>query len=257
MSIVSAPSISASRWKLILQAQSWRYLMAVGMRFHKMADPRPREPSFKKKIATTISPQKGEIELLFYTPSAYDQQREGFQKHHHHSAIGRTLSLKKRGRSKSLSAAQSQVVRNEAVSEKLGFPVLVNFHGGGFTIGSAGDDARWADAVCRYVNAVVVSVEYRLAPEHPFPTAVEDGVDAILYIIANAVELGIDPTRIAVSGFSAGGNMSFTVPLKLQDVLHNPYSTRYLTVLLLLWINGRPYSHLSLDNSSCKNLCRA
>jgi acetyl esterase/lipase len=92
----------------------------------------------------------------------------------------------------------------------------VNFHGGGFTIGQASDDARWADAVVRNCNAVVVCVEYRLAPKYPHPTAVEDGVDAILYLIANAEQLGIDPDRIAVSGFSAGGNMAFTVPMKLQ-----------------------------------------
>jgi putative ergosteryl-3beta-O-L-aspartate hydrolase len=59
-------------------------------------------------------------------------------------------------------------------------------------------------------------VHYRRAPEHPFPTAVEDGVDAVF---DRAEELGIDPHRIAISGFSAGGNMSFTVPLRLEDEL--------------------------------------
>jgi len=96
------------------------------------------------------------------------------------------------------------------------YPVLVNFHGGGFTLGTAHDDARWSRTVVDEVGAVVVSVDYRLAPEHPFPTAVEDGVDAILYLARHADELLLDVDRIAVSGFSSGGNMSFTVPLRLQ-----------------------------------------
>ena len=103
-------------------------------------------------------------------------------------------------------------------------PVVVNFHGGGFTIGAGTDDARWARAVTQDVEALCVSVDYRLAPEHPFPTAVDDGVDAILYLVKHADELGIDPDRIAVSGFSAGGNLAFTVLLRLRErALHNTY----------------------------------
>jgi len=67
-----------------------------------------------------------------------------------------------------------------------------------------------------------VSVNYRLAPEHPFPTAVEDGVDALLYLVQHAHSLMLDPDRFAISGFSSGANMSFTVPLRLQsEVLEN------------------------------------
>ena len=96
------------------------------------------------------------------------------------------------------------------------YPVVINFHGGGFTIGHACDDARWADAVVSQVEAVVVSVHYRLAPEYPFPTAVKDGVEAVLYLSENAEELGLDTDKFAISGFSAGGNMAFSVPLRLQ-----------------------------------------
>ncbi|KAK7056326.1 hypothetical protein VNI00_002879 [Paramarasmius palmivorus] len=97
------------------------------------------------------------------------------------------------------------------------YPVVINFHGGGFTIGRATDDARWARAVVDYAEAVVVSVDYRLAPEHPFPTAIEDGVDAALYLIDHAEEFRLDPDRVAFSGFSAGGNMSFSVPIRLAE----------------------------------------
>lgn len=99
------------------------------------------------------------------------------------------------------------------------FPCLVNFHGGGFTMGTATDDARWATAVVQQADTILCSVDYRRAPEHPFPTAVEDGADAVMWIWDNADKLGIDKDKIGVSGFSAGGNMSITVPLRLQDAL--------------------------------------
>lgn len=96
------------------------------------------------------------------------------------------------------------------------YPVVINFHGGGFTLGRACDDARWFHAVVSQVGAIVVSVDYRLAPEHPFPAAVKDGVEAVLYLSDHAAELGLDIDNFAVSGFSAGGNMAFSVPLRLQ-----------------------------------------
>ncbi|KOS40574.1 hypothetical protein ACN38_g8584 [Penicillium nordicum] len=97
------------------------------------------------------------------------------------------------------------------------FPVAVNFHGGGFTIGAATDDSRWAKTVLDNVGAVMVSVAYRRAPEHPFPAAVDDGVEALLYLARHAGELGLDVSRVALSGFSAGGNLAVTVPLRLHS----------------------------------------
>lgn len=110
------------------------------------------------------------------------------------------------------------------------YPVVVNFHGGGFALGSATDDARWASAVMKNVTAVFVSVEYRLAPEYPFSVAVEDGSDAIIYLVSHAKQLQLDAKRIAVSGFSAGGNLAFAVPLMLWD-LKNDAGKRQLKSL--------------------------
>ena len=81
--------------------------------------------------------------------------------------------------------------------------------------------------ILQRVRAVFVSVEYRLAPEHPFPTAVQDGLEALLYLANNQEELGIDATRMILSGFSAGGNMAFSIPLKLRAYLQSPSTAKF------------------------------
>jgi acetyl esterase len=95
-------------------------------------------------------------------------------------------------------------------------PLLVFYHGGGWVIG----DLDTHDGVCRFLAAAaglaVLSVEYRLAPEHPFPAAVEDAWDALSWAAVNAHGLGVDPTRIAVGGDSAGGNLAGAVSLQAR-----------------------------------------
>jgi len=96
------------------------------------------------------------------------------------------------------------------------FGVLVNFHGGGWVIG----DLDTADAVCRNLaetaRCVVVSVDYRLAPEHPAPAAVDDSWAALNWVAANLRTLGGNG-RIAVGGESAGGNLAAVMALKARD----------------------------------------
>jgi acetyl esterase/lipase len=96
------------------------------------------------------------------------------------------------------------------------YALIVNFHGGGYTLGRATDDARWAAEVTNRLDAVLVSVEYGLAPEHPYPTAIGDGVDAIRWLWSRAEEYGLDSTRTITTGFSAGGTLSLATPLRLQ-----------------------------------------
>ncbi|EAL87970.1 alpha/beta hydrolase [Aspergillus fumigatus Af293] len=121
-------------------------------------------------------------------------------------------------------------------------PVVINFHGGGFTLGCPTDDSRWAQCILEDVGAVVVSVGYRRSPEHPFPAAVDDGVEALQYLAAHATELGLDVTRIALSGFSAGGNLAVTVPLRLRSLMakeqHGPPLDRANSTQQLLDTSG-------------------
>lgn len=151
--------------------------MAVGMKFHHFAQPKPPSPNFEITIPSRLSTGRGTFKLVFYVPLSYFDP-DGDQH----------------------------------------FPVVVNFHGGGFTLGTGTDDARWASSVIHETGAVVVSVAYRLAPEYPFSVGVEDGTDAIIFLASHAKELSLDPNRIAISGFSAGGNFAFTVPLMLYDL---------------------------------------
>jgi acetyl esterase len=96
-------------------------------------------------------------------------------------------------------------------------PCLVFFHGGGWVIG----DLDSHDVVCRKLAAegelIVISVDYRLAPEHKFPAAIDDAIDATKWIAANAASLGIDASRLMVGGDSAGGNLAAVVAISARD----------------------------------------
>jgi acetyl esterase len=99
-------------------------------------------------------------------------------------------------------------------------PMLVYFHGGGWVIG----DLDTHDSVCRFLaqhsGCRVLSVGYRLAPEHPFPTPVEDAVAAFAWAHEHAADLGADPARLAVGGDSAGGNLSTALCLQNRESGH-------------------------------------
>jgi len=96
-------------------------------------------------------------------------------------------------------------------------PVLVYYHGGGWVIG----DLDTHDTACRELangsGCAVVSVDYRLAPEHPFPAAVDDAIGATCWVSRHARELGVDATRLAVGGDSAGGNLAAVVAIAARD----------------------------------------
>ena len=96
-------------------------------------------------------------------------------------------------------------------------PAVLYIHGGGMVLGSPQTEAIGSGRLARELDAVVVSPDYRLAPEHPFPAALDDCMAALRWMRDNADELGIDPDRIAVTGSSAGGGLSAAVAQRAHD----------------------------------------
>lgn len=146
-------------------------------------------------------------------------------------------------------------------------PVVVNFHGGGWCLGEP-EQSRWlASNVAAQTGAVVISPSYRLAPEHPYPAAVDDAWSAFCWIQENAADLGADPGRMAVMGDSAGGNLAAVTALKARvhhrgglraQVLIYPAVEIYRTFAsetanadapLLTSSMMHTFSHLYLDDS--------
>ncbi|CAH2600615.1 Alpha/beta hydrolase [Rhodovastum atsumiense] len=110
-----------------------------------------------------------------------------------------------------------RLYRGAGTDPAAALPALVYLHGGGWVIG----DIDTHDVVCRGLanaaRAAVISVDYRLAPEHKFPAAVEDCAAALRFVVAEAEDLGIDPARLAVGGDSAGGNLAAVMAIMARD----------------------------------------
>lgn len=96
-------------------------------------------------------------------------------------------------------------------------PGLLEIHGGGFVLGSIEMMDPWCQHVAAEVDAVVISVEYRLAPENPFPAGIEDCYAALAWTAGNADSLGVDPDRLAIGGQSAGGGLAAGTALVARD----------------------------------------
>jgi len=110
-----------------------------------------------------------------------------------------------------------RVYRPAGVADGTRVPAYLFFHGGGWVIG----DVNTHDVLCRQLTAAsgasVISVDYRLAPEHKFPAAADDSWAATTWVVAHAAELGLDASRLAVGGDSAGGNLAAVVALMARD----------------------------------------
>ncbi|MEM1120190.1 MAG: alpha/beta hydrolase [Bacteroidota bacterium] len=108
-------------------------------------------------------------------------------------------------------------IRIYADSRAENLPILVYYHGGGWVVG----DLETHDGICRQLaksaNILVVSVDYRLAPEYPFPVPLEDAYQSLIWLAENGTTLGGNPQKIAVGGDSAGGNLAAAVALKARD----------------------------------------
>ncbi|OBI93616.1 alpha/beta hydrolase [Mycobacterium alsense] len=110
-------------------------------------------------------------------------------------------------------------------------PAVVYCHAGGFALGNLDTDHRQCVELARRARCAVVSVDYRLAPEHPYPAALDDAVAVLRWVAVNAAELGVDPARLAVGGSSAGaalaaclaqGAADGSLPAVAFQLLHQP-----------------------------------
>lgn len=98
------------------------------------------------------------------------------------------------------------------------FPVTVYMHGGGYVVGDLDTQDMIARAFCAWAETIVISVDYRLAPEHPFPAAPDDAFAALEWAAAHATEIGGDPARLALAGDSAGGNLACAAAIRARDL---------------------------------------
>ncbi|HEX8793625.1 MAG TPA: alpha/beta hydrolase, partial [Polyangiaceae bacterium] len=119
-------------------------------------------------------------------------------------------------------ALRARVYTPASVRGGTAAPGLVYFHGGGWVVGSLDSHDRVCRVLADEAGVVLVAVDYRLAPEHPFPAAADDAIAATRAILAEARAFGIDPARVAVGGDSAGGNLGAVVAQALRGDARRP-----------------------------------
>ena len=132
-------------------------------------------------------------------------------------------------------------------SDEPSLPVIVYLHGGGWVLGSIGDYDSILRPVANRAEAIVVAVDYRLAPEHRFPAAFDDAWTATKWVSGHAAELGGDPRRVAVMGDSAGGNLAAAIASMARDVGHPDLA---LQVLLYPVVDEEFTSPSMIENAS-------
>lgn len=119
-----------------------------------------------------------------------------------------------------------------------GTPVILYFHSGAFVLGNLDTDHRQCIELARRAGATVISVDYRLAPENPYPAALDDAASALDWVVEEAAELGVDAARVAVAGSSAGGSIAARLAQSAADgmvapvlfqMLHQPVLDNRLT----------------------------
>ncbi|MBX9884301.1 MAG: alpha/beta hydrolase [Novosphingobium sp.] len=126
-----------------------------------------------------------------------------------------------------------EVYRYDPAPGKTDRPALLHIHGGGMVIGSARSMPQAPSGIAAALGIPVASVEYRLAPEHPFPAPQQDCLAALTWLAASAGELGIDAARIGITGESAGGGLAAATALMARDLGGPALAAQFLTYPML------------------------
>lgn len=128
------------------------------------------------------------------------------------------------------------------------YPIIVYFHGGGFAMGDTGSHKNTTRRISHETGSLVISVDYRLAPEHPFPAAMDDAYAALLWAYENAASLNGKKEQIIVAGDSAGGNLAAVLALRARDQ-NGPAIALQVLIYPYLTMLDRPFeSRLKFDN---------
>jgi acetyl esterase/lipase len=126
----------------------------------------------------------------------------------------------------------ARIYRSKTLDDKIA-PLVIFFHGGGWSLGALDDYEGLLRALAVLSGAIIISVDYRLAPEHPFPAGLNDAIAATSFISRNAGDFGGDPCRIAVMGDSAGGNLAAVIAQQSRNADRPAITAQFLLYPML------------------------
>lgn len=183
------------------------------------ATPPPREDTLDPEIAALLKEQAAKFGVIELTDLPPAEARPLFLAR---NAIFNTRAVAATTRDFDIPTRAGKVpARIYRAEGAKGTGAILHFHGGGWTFGSIDSHDSLLRALAKASGDAVIGIDYRLAPESPFPAALEDCVDAFQWCARNAASLGIAAKHIAVSGDSAGANLALAVSLTLRDGQHH------------------------------------
>ena len=174
-------------------------------------------------FGTTLSRETKEILAQIAASPRYDQDLTPVERREIHDRTFLPLGLRADG---SIASCELFLPLNDELvrarlyrsPKEAGLvPVLLHFHGGGMTVGSLEQYDSLCQRICKTSKVSVLTIDYALAPERPFPAAINQAWSALNWLGENAITLGLDPERIAVGGDSAGGNIAAVLSLMARD----------------------------------------